>query len=214
MLLTARDDPTGTQFGAYCGTYDHFNGLLYGGRLPRCMLNFSRKSRRVLGFFAPERWEHRGERTHEISLNPDLLYRPIIDVMSTLVHEMAHLWQQEFGTPSRGGYHNEEWAQHMESIGLMPSHTGKPGGRRTGQQMTHYVIEGGAFQRAFERMPDACLLPWQSGYISVYSNSVRGKVTYLCPGCGLRVWGKPHISISCGCCQLFLLPYCSAATGA
>jgi hypothetical protein len=28
----------------------------------------------------------------------------------------------------------------MESIGLVPSNTGLPGGKRTGQQMTHYIM--------------------------------------------------------------------------
>jgi hypothetical protein len=37
----------------------------------------------------------------------------------------------------------------MERIGLMPSATGAPGGRRTGQRMTHYIIRGGLFDRAF-----------------------------------------------------------------
>src|SRR5262245_13930890 len=115
MTVTLKDDPTGAQYGAYSAAFDDFNRHLFGGLLPRCMLSFSRKSRRVLGFFAPERWEHRGERTHEISLNPDLLFRPIKDVMSTLVHEMAHLWQEELGQPSRGGYHNTEWANKMEA---------------------------------------------------------------------------------------------------
>lgn len=152
-----------------------------------------------------------GRCTHEISLNPDLLFRPIVDVMSTLVHEITHLWQEEFGQPSRGGYHNAEWAQKMEAIGLMPSHTGKPGGRRTGQQMSHYVIEGGPFEVAFQAMPSEYLLPWQSGIIAASRQSDRNKATYLCPGgCGTRVWGRPHLSIACGVCQVFFLPYCSS----
>lgn len=33
----------------------------------------------------------------------------------------------------------------MISIGLMPSHTGKPGGKKTGRQMMEYPIDGGLF---------------------------------------------------------------------
>jgi hypothetical protein len=211
IMTTPPDDPTRSQFGAYCAAYDYFNHALFDGKLRRCMLNFSRKTRRVLGFFAPQRWEHSGVRAHEISLNPDLLYRPTLDVMSTLCHEMAHGWQEEFGQPSRSGYHNAEWARKMEEIGLMPSHTGKPRGRRTGQQMSHYVIEGGAFQQAFQSMPCEHLLPWQSGCIAESRRGDRNKVTYLCPGgCGAKVWGRPHLSIACGVCQVFFLP-CSAS---
>ncbi|MCM5163877.1 sprT domain-containing protein, partial [Escherichia coli] len=46
------------------------------------------------------------------------------------------------------GYHDRVWGEKMEQIGLMPSNTGLPGGRKTGQQMTHYIIRGGRFQTA------------------------------------------------------------------
>ncbi|EPZ1174197.1 SprT-like domain-containing protein, partial [Escherichia coli] len=72
------------------------------------------------------------------------------DTLSTLVHEMVHVWQHY--TPGikkcRGGYHDRVWGEKMEQIGLMPSNTGLPGGRKTGQQMTHYIIRGGRFQTA------------------------------------------------------------------
>jgi SprT-like family len=129
-------DPTGDQLRAYRAAFDYFNERLFDGELSRCLLNFSRKSKRTRGFFAPNRWERGDGRTHEISLNPDFLKREPRSVMSTLVHEMIHLWQEEFGTPSRTGYHIREWAGKMESLGLMPSHTGLPGGKRTGQTVS------------------------------------------------------------------------------
>lgn len=44
----------------------------------------------------------------------------------------------------------------------MPSNTGAPGGKKTGDKMTHYIIEGGAFAKAFETIPAEYLLPWSS----------------------------------------------------
>ena len=41
----------------------------------------------------------------------------------------------------------------MEAIGLMPSHSGKPGGKRTGQQMTHYILDGGSYDTLGNRSP-------------------------------------------------------------
>ena len=32
---------------------------------------------------------------------------------------MCHQWQQHFGKPSRNGYHNKQWADKMESVGLI-----------------------------------------------------------------------------------------------
>jgi hypothetical protein len=77
---------------------------------------------------------------------------PIIETLQTQVHEMTHLWQHHFGKPGRGRYHNEEWARKMESIGLMPSSTGQPGGARTGDCMADYAVEGGRFLAACQEL--------------------------------------------------------------
>lgn len=212
--------PTREQFEAYRATFAYFNEELFDGNLPEVVLNFSRRAR-TLGFFAPERWERcDGEaRTHEISLNPDTLtsYDPR-DVASTLVHEMVHLWQHIEGTPSRRGYHNREWADRMERIGLMPSNTGAPGGRRVGQGMTHYILESGAFSKAFARIPTAYLLPWRSGgrrqepagpvtkslpatSENVANDKDLSKIKYTCPDCSANVWGKQGLQIVCGVCR-------------
>ncbi len=126
--------PTEAQFTALNQAYQYFNQELFGGILPGCILNFSRK-RNTHGFLAPKRWRRVGEKeysTHEISLTPTTLFREPIEVFSTLVHEQVHLWQWEFGRPSRSGYHNKEWARKMEEVGLMPSDTGKADGKKNG----------------------------------------------------------------------------------
>lgn len=53
------------------------------------------------------------------------------EALQALTYEMVHLYQHHFGDPGRGRYLNKEWGNKMESIGLMPSSTGRPGGRRT-----------------------------------------------------------------------------------
>lgn len=40
----------------------------------------------------------------------------------------------------------------MKAVGLMPSDTGKPGGKQTGERMADYAIEGGVFDQAFEKL--------------------------------------------------------------
>jgi hypothetical protein len=210
MTMPTRDDPTGDQWAAYGRAYDYFNATLFDGRLRRCILNFDRHARRAAGFFAPERWVRSSsdERTHEISLNPNVLDAPLEHRMSTLVHEMVHLWQQEYGKPSRRGYHNRKWANKMESIGLMPSSTGKPGGKRTGQQMSDYVIAGGRFDLALKAMPEECLLPLLSGSpvrAPGADPTAKNKTKHTCPACcGNIAWGKPVLPIICGIC---FVPY-------
>ena len=35
----------------------------------------------------------------------------------------------------------------MGAIGLIPSDTGAPGGKQTGQKVSHYIAGGGRFER-------------------------------------------------------------------
>lgn len=197
--------PTAAQFEAFGAMFDYFNRELFGGVLPAVILNFSRHAN-SLGFFAPLRWEGAGQTRHEISLNPSYLKaRDARAVVSTLVHEMAHLWQQEHGAPGRRGYHNEEWAAKMDALGLVPSSTAAPGGARTGYRVSHYVDEGGAFARLFAAMPREFLLPWlcwePTGADGKKKPRPASKVKYTCPGCAANAWGKPALALVCGECR-------------
>lgn len=203
--MTSRDDtPTAEQFASYQAMFDYFNAALFGGELGDVILNLSRMAN-CYGFFAPERWERDGKKVHEISLNPTYLKaRDHRAILSTLVHEMAHLWQQEFGTPSRRGYHNQEWAAKMESIGLMPSSTAAPGGARVGYRVSHYIVEGGPYARAYDAMPREILLPWLCEEVTGARTAKprqASKVKFTCPECECNAWGKPTLRLVCGDCD-------------
>jgi predicted SprT family Zn-dependent metalloprotease len=198
---------TNEVFAAYSGQYDYFNRTLFNGELPDCLLNFSRKGKNNHGFFAPERWSDSEQSDgatfkHEISLNPTTLRnRSQEDITSTLVHEMCHLWQREFGKPGKRGYHNEEWAKKMDEVGLTPSNTGAPGGKRHGIQMTHFVTPDGVFARAFSAMPAELQLPW----LGLDPTGTKGpaptsKFKYTCQ-CDNKIWGRQGLNLRCEDCQ-------------
>ncbi len=217
--------PTAELFAAYRAQFVYLNRTLFGGELPECVLNFSRHARSY-GFFAPGRWRHvEGTRTtHELSLNPDYLAtRTPREVASTFVHELCHLWQEVCGKPPRRCYHDWEFARKMESVGLMTSTTGAPGGKRVGQSMTHYIIEGGPFDVAFQNMPADCQLPWRAlgvptatpktrkggteadgegdgeqGSVPTAGKKDASKTPYQCT-CS-RMWGKPGLDATCNLC--------------
>jgi hypothetical protein len=133
--------------------YEFFNDRLFDGKLPGCLITMQR-NKRTLGYYSMDRFVNRtGSRADEIAMNPMYFAaRDISEAMQTLVHEMCHQWQRHFGTPSRGRYHNREWGDRMESIGLMPSSTGRPGGKKRGDQMMDYPIEGGLFEKACDEL--------------------------------------------------------------
>lgn len=133
--------------------YDFFNQELFEQQLPHCMITLQRE-RDTCGYFSANRFGNsEGHQVDEIALNPSFFaVVPILETLQTLVHEMTHVWQHHHGKPGRGRYHNAEWANKMESIGLMPSDTGKPGGKRTGDRVADYAIEGGRFLKAAEKL--------------------------------------------------------------
>lgn len=152
--------PTQETYDAVTRAFDHFNWALFDNQLPACLLTLQRKGR-TYGYFCRKRFARNdGETCDEIALNPaHFSTRDLEDICATLVHEMTHLWQHHFGNPGRGRYHNREWADKMNSLGLHPSDTGEPGGRETGDLMAHYIVADGAFARAFAEFSSA-VLPW------------------------------------------------------
>jgi predicted SprT family Zn-dependent metalloprotease len=142
--------------------YSHFNKSLFGGELPHCLIVLQRQPK-MMGYVSHSRWINASkETTDELAINPEyFLGYPLIEIMQTLVHEQCHIWQNRFGTPGRRGYHNREWADKMQEVGLMPSHTGAPGGFKTGEKMNDYVVMGGKFQKGFELLlASGFQLPW------------------------------------------------------
>jgi hypothetical protein len=147
--------PTETAYGAWQAAFGFFNERLFDGALSDPLITLTRK-KNVRGYFCGGAFrDNQGGVAHEISMNPAWFEaRGDEGAYSTLAHEMVHLWRHELGKLNRkggkgaGGYHDTVWADQMETIGLMPSNTGRPGGERTGFAVTHYIIENGRFDVA------------------------------------------------------------------
>jgi hypothetical protein len=191
--------------------FRHFNKTLFRGKLPACLITVSSKDARSMGYFANQRFEQSDKSAilDQINMGPLFFDRGARQVLSTLVHEMTHLEQFRFGTPSRAGYHNTAWGELMRRVGLEPSNTGAPGGKTTGQQMSHYIVDGGAFDVAFEALMAKGwndILPvdiWRVGPRKKKPGATRQK--YTCPGCELNAWAKPSASLRCEDCDELML---------
>lgn len=222
--------PTHETYGELQQAFDHFNIELFDSKLPPCLLTLQRE-KKTYGYFSAERFGRRGDdvKTDEIALNPAYFgVVPVIEVMQTIAHEMVHLWQHHFGVKAgRRRYHNKEWAEKMESIGLMPSDTGKPGGKKVGERMSDYPINGGAFMQAsdklltqhfhiswFDRFPAKHVTAQalelatddEDGEgadlaITEESQTKPTRAKYTCPTCSTNVWGKPALKLVCGECN-------------
>ena len=183
--------------------FDSANKALFQGTLPPCMILVHRKGR-AHGYFWAQQFQKIGsdDVIDEIALNPDTMSRAPREVLSTLVHEMVHLWQFRWGKPSRSGYHNKEWANKMDDVGLTPSDTGQPGGKRTGQNMTHYIEDGGRYDRwVTEFLSEDRLFFWAStpALKGKATKKAKNKIKYTCGP--HTAWGKPGLSIYCKDCE-------------
>ncbi len=145
-------DPTRTMYSGLQDAFDYMNEHLFlpafGQRLPNCLLTL-RATGKTFGYFSAERFVgDDGKLTHEIALNPaSFACRSVELSLSTMAHEMCHLQPLVDKSVGRSTYHNTEFAARMEKIGLITSTTGRPGGKRVAQQMSHYIDPNGEFIR-------------------------------------------------------------------
>lgn len=191
------------QYRTFQQAYDFFNAELFGGTLPNVLVTLQRHAK-AYGYFSPERFIGRAEEeaAHELAMNPDHFGRTDELILSTLAHEMVHVWQQVHGKAPRRSYHDRQWAAKMKEVGLQPSDTGQPGGKETGQKVSHYVMPGGPFARAFAKLEATGFkLRWRSRSDEpARAKKAASKTKYTCASCGQNAWAKPGALLICGEC--------------
>jgi hypothetical protein len=193
--------PTRETYNALQDAFNWFNRELFNSNLPQVLIVLHRK-KGARGYFWAEMWQGESERLDEIALTPETLNRSDKEILSTLVHEMVHLWQHHEGKPSRNAYHNKEWAEQMAEIGLHPTHNGQWDGKPTGQKVTHMIVEGHRFDTsATAFLADRKVINWY-GITQGTKETKKNKVLYTC-GCNpvVKVWGKPGLLIACEICE-------------
>jgi hypothetical protein len=227
--VTPKIVPTQEAYPEFQLAYKYLNTGVFDNKLPDCLITFQRHNG-TYGYFVGDRFGRTdGQRADEIAINPQHMDRRPEHILSTLAHEMVHLWQHHLekaglGKAGRVGYHNKQWADKMEEIGLIPSDTGKAGGKRTGDRMSHYIEPGGRFALVVEQLlatgfdftwreiplPSATSASGSgggggtgvgsgSGNKEGGSASRSGKRTkYSCPHGDLNAWAKPGAALVCG----------------
>lgn len=218
--------PTLKFYGLFEYIFGYYNDHLFNSELKNCLIVITRKNN-VMGHFSYHRWfSSKEHETDELAINPTYFVKhPLIEICQTMVHEMVHAWQFYYGTPSKKTYHNKEWAEKMEAIGLMPSSTGKPRGKKVGQKMSDYPIKDGLFLKTTEALMNENIfegLFFEVNPVMIDSINVeeplfdqikdltlveeqigekkpnKNKVKYSC-GCS-NIWGKPDLNITCNIC--------------
>lgn len=140
-------------------------------------------------------WQQNGTARHEINISVDFLgERSVIETITTLMHEMAHLYNIQHGikdTTRSGLYHNKEFKKAAETHGLLVYQMDKTGWSRTEPKIdTILWIQKNIPIKGF-------------GVFKITAES-RGTTTakqsyrkYVCPCCGLIVRATKDCNIAC-----------------
>ncbi len=196
---------TKKQYTDLDSAFDYLNKHLFSNKLPDCLITLHRKNG-AGGYHWYNKFVNRKTKDNvsEIALNPDEFESQTdIEILSILAHEMIHAQQYIIGDPPRKGYHDRGFAALMLEIGLQASNTGLPGGKTTGQRMSHYIIDGGKF----ESVANAFLLSgdkfqWNSVKLDKISKErKKTREKWSCPKClSEHCWAKKTAKIACGKC--------------
>lgn len=203
-------NPTAKTYAALNQAFDFFNDRLFRGELPACLVTLQRKNK-AYGYFAGGRFGSKdgAEITDEIALNPaHFKSRTDEQSLSTLAHEMAHLWQHHFGKPSRAGYYKqgmggENARDRIAPFGYRPA---RRQGNRAVMQPLHcrgrplcprFCRAGGA-ARLYRPL---CRALGDADARKTRKAKSASKTRYTCPSCELNAWAKPGVRLMCSECS-------------
>lgn len=149
---------------------------------------------------------------YELNIGAGTLDRPIENVVSTLLHEMVHIYHLQNGIQdcSRGGtYHNKKFKKKAESVGLIIDYDKKIGWSITSpsEELIEYIISKD-WQDIRINRNEYCGLAGTGKTGKGTSSGDTGKKTsstrkYICPCCGASVRATRTLSIVCGECADF-----------
>lgn len=162
-----------------------------------------------------------------LGINPKYLDRDSSEILATICHELCHIYENAYIHIPRGGYHDRQWAELMESCGLTPVFLNK-----SKTTVSTKIVEGGAFEEFVRTFKEK----YGEDYFNIVEYSIeiehktkvalgieegddtednspkadnadkpvkkynRNKIKYTCPDCGVKVWGKPGLHIECSDC--------------
>ena len=154
-----------------------------------------------------------GAMFREINLCAEHLNRPVERVITTLMHEMCHLWNLERGvqdTSRRYTYHNAHFRDVAQARGLIVKQDPTYGWCITepSDEFTELVKQNcraGCFK--LERMKTyrdgtpRVTKPGTDGKEVTTTRTKQSSRKYICPACGVSVRATKEVNIVCGDCS-------------
>lgn len=190
--------------------FDVLNQRYFESTLSRPAITIQ-SSPRAHGHFTPyDAWDDSGLKLKEINLGAESLYRPVVNVIATLMHEMVHYYchTQGIKDTSRGNtYHNKRFKEEAEKRGLMIFSAPCIGYSVTqpSPELAELVRDMGWDDR-LKLYRSRSLEKASTGKGNVGSDSTEptkkksSTRKYLCPRCGLSIRATKVVRIACMDC--------------
>lgn len=186
------------------------NDRFFGGELPEPTITIQ-STPGAYGHFCTDGhlWRSVDGDTYEININADKLDRPIENIITTLVHEMCHLYNHINGVQdcSRGGtYHNKHFKATAEACGLQVEYDKRVGHGITspGDVMLDWILQEGFADIEISRCDSAAA--GDSKPNAQKDKPKNHSIKYQCPICKCSVRATKKVNICCMDCIAPMIP--------
>jgi hypothetical protein len=186
--------------------FNVFNENLFSNELPEPAILIQNQGNRknILGWCSTQQiWvDKKNEITkYEINIVAERLNRPLFEIMSTLLHEMVHLYNltHDIKDVSRAGtYHNKTFKKMGERFGLIIDKAPKIGWSvsRLQESTKDLIVENGINEDAFT------LSRRSNEKLGGGSSRKTSSRKYRCPICGNSVRATKDLLVICGVCNV------------
>ena len=191
--------------------FNELNNYYFDGELeePVIIIQTGGKNSGVLGWFITKRiWTNRdtGELKYEITVVAEYLSRPVMEIVSTLLHEMVHLYctMNSIKDTSNGPvYHNKKYKAEAEKHGLEVEKHSKYGYAvtRANPDTISFLqginIDGSAFNWVRNDKPSS-----EDGEEEKPKKKRKKPNKYVCNGCETEITSKKPVHATCIECNL------------
>ena len=187
--------------------YDNLNRDYYEDKLPEVVITIQSSPKgKAYGWYAKDRWGVETDKEKafdEINISAEYLSRPIENIVSTMQHEMVHLYcamNDIKDTSNNNVYHNKKFKDEAEKRDLSIEKAQTIGYSVTTptEQFIEYIkglqIEDDAF-KFFRKMP--------LGKEKV-KKTAKKTTKYTCSCCEASVRGEPDLEIECKKCGVLM----------
>ena len=183
--------------------FNLINQKFYNGELEKPIITIKEGAKKnAYGWIEVNKnWKQGKEKRHEINISGDFLDRPVNEIISTLMHEMSHLYciMNNIKDTTRANiYHNKKFKEVAEAHGLNVRYNEHIGYSLTSlQETTAKWVNENISIKSFEickQRKEAT----DKGRTAKPKQSTR---KYICPSCGLIVRATKDCKIACIDCN-------------